>query len=360
MTFHSGKLVWVFFVPCLIAVLASAQPSVTISNPANNEVAVTPTLGVDASATGSSSMYVIQIYLQGHKVTESLCHGANPCQIHTTISISAGNGERLSVQVLNSSGGFIAKQTIFFNATSAPTVISGIEDSAASWTPCIQANGCSGGGGGGNALQPANCGPPSCPSEDTNENSIQFTTIGESGFNNCNPNCMYGSSYWFVVQPQPSTSISYLKYQFDLWVPSAYASLPQALEFECQLTLGGNTYNFSWQADYKGTGNWRIFNYQALQWESSGLSVSAFSGGSWHNVIAEFHVDPADPDSKPVHHDALWIDGVRMVPSQNSKHAVVQVGNPNKFTNAFQIDMDFNNDPLTVYVDRMSVTYTTI
>lgn len=357
---HIGKLGFLFIASLLIAVTASAQPTVTITNPANNEVVVAPTIGVDASATGSSSMYVIQIYLQGHKVTESRCNGNNPCPIHTTISVSAGSGERLSVQVLNSSGGFIAKQTIFINATSSPTVVAGIEDSAASWFPCVQANGCSSGGGGGSALQPVNCGPPACPSEDTNEDAIQFTTIGESGFDDCNPNCSYGSSYWYIPQTEPSSSISYLKYQFDLFVPSTYATLPQALEFECQLTLGGTTYNFAWQADYKATSTWRIFDYQTLQWESSGLSLTEFSGGTWHNVIAEFHIDPADPDSKPIHHDALWIDGVRMVPSQNSKHGAVQAGNPDKFTNAFQIDMDSNNDPLTVYVDRMSITYTTL
>jgi hypothetical protein len=357
MMFHGGKIV--FVAPLLIAASLFAQPSVTITNPANNEVVVAPTMGVDASATGSSSMYVIQIYLQGHKVTESLCNGSNPCQIHATISVSAGSGERLSVQTLNSSGGFIAKQTIMFNATSSPTVIAGIEDSAATWIPCVQSNGCSGGGSGGNASQPANCGPPSCPSEDSNENSIQFTTIGETGFN-CNPSCGYGSSYWYVPQTEPSSSISYLKYQFDLWVPAAYASTPQALEFECQLTLGGKTYNFAWQADYKGTDSWRIFNYAAGLWESSGIALTQFSGGAWHNIIVEFHIDPADPNSKPIHHDTLWIDGVRMVPSQNFQHAYAQVGNPDKLTNAFQLDMDFNNDPLTVYIDRMSVTYTTM
>jgi hypothetical protein len=358
MTSQNCKLACFFVEFFLIAVAATAQPSVNITNPANNEVVVAPTMGVDASATGSSSMYIIQIYLQGHKVTESKCNGANPCPIHTTISISTGTGERLTVQVMNSSGGVIAKQTLFFNATSTPTVIAGIEDGSASWIPCVLVNGCTGGGSGGNALQPINCGSPTCPSEDTNENSIQFTTIGESGFNGCNPNCSYGSSYWYVLQSQPSTSISYLKYQFDLWIPSTYASLPQALEFECQMTLGGNTYNFSWQADYKDTDSWRIFNYQAGQWESSGLALTQFSGGTWHSVVAEYHIDPAD--SGPIHHDALWIDGVRMVPSQNFRHNYAQVGLPNQFTNAFQIDMDSNNDPLTVYVDRMSVTYTTM
>src|SRR5262249_3041544 len=115
MILHGGKLAWFFTSFFLIATTASAKPSVTIRNHANNEVVVAPTMGVEASANGSSSMFVIQIYLQGHKVTESLCHGTNPCQIHATISISAGNGERLTVQVLNFSGGLIAKQTIFIN-----------------------------------------------------------------------------------------------------------------------------------------------------------------------------------------------------------------------------------------------------
>jgi hypothetical protein len=155
-----------------------------------------------------------------------------------------------------------------------------------------------------------------------------------------------------------------LKYQFDLWVPSTYVTLPQAMEFECQLTLGGSTYNFAWEANYKEPplDTWRVFNYAAVPqvWEQSGLGLTEFSGGVWHNIVAEFHIDPADPDSKPVHHDALWIDGVRLVPTENSKHALAQVGNRDEFTNAFEMVMDSTNDPYTVYVDHMTITYTTM
>jgi len=337
----------------LMAAPAFGQATVTITNPANNEVVVTPTMGVDASATGSSSMYVIQIYLNGLKATQSFCNGANPCQIHTTIPITTSSS-RLSVQVLNNEGGVLGKTTIFVKPTASPTVIPGIEDLSASWISCNQC----GGGGGGDPVPPGNCSPPTCPSEDSNENSIQFTTFGETGVSPSG----YGTSYWYIDQTVPSTSISYLKYQFDLWVPSSYATLPQALEFECQLTLGGNTYNFAWEANYKGppVNTWRIFNYAAGTWEPSGISLTEFTGGTWHHIIAEFHVDPADPDSKPIHHDALWIDGVRMAPSENFKHAFATVGNRDEFTNAFESVMDANNDAFTVYIDRMSITYTTL
>jgi len=349
---HGRKLAWVLSLSLVLAATAFGQATVTINNPANNEVVPTPSMGVDASATGSSSMYVIQIYLNGLKQKQSLCNGANPCQFHTTIPISTSSS-RLTVQVLDNGGTVLGRTTIFIKPTSSPTAIAGIEDNAASWISC---NNC-GGGGGGDPVAPTNCGPPTCPSEDTNENSIQFTTFGETGVS---PNG-YGTSYWYIDQTVPSASISYLKYQFDMWVPAAYASLPQALEFECQLTLGGNTYNFAWEANYKEppVDTWRIFNYGAGTWEQSGLALTEFSGGTWHNIIAEFHVDPADPDSKPIHHDTLWIDGARMVPTENFKHAFAQVGNRDEYTNAFEIVMDANNDALTVYIDHMTVTYTT-
>src|SRR5690348_16931538 len=107
---------------------ALSQSSVTITNPANNETVVTPTMGVDASATSTSTMHVIQVYVDGSKATESLCNGANPCPIHTTIPITAGTNHRFTVQVLDNNSAVLAKTTISINATNTPTILGDIDN----------------------------------------------------------------------------------------------------------------------------------------------------------------------------------------------------------------------------------------
>ena len=62
----------------------------------------------------------------------------------------------------------------------------------------------------------------------------------------------YTGGYYFVEQPTIANPVSYLRYDFDLFVPGQYANAPQAIEFECQQTTNGNTYNFAWQAEYSG------------------------------------------------------------------------------------------------------------
>jgi len=60
-----------------------------------------------------------------------------------------------------------------------------------------------------------------------------------------------------------------------------------------------------------------------------------------------------------IYHDSLTIDGTRLVPTQNFIHNAKNTGNGNQLTNAFQLDMDSVNTRYTVYVDAMSVVYTT-
>jgi len=59
----------------------------------------------------------------------------------------------------------------------------------------------------------------------------------------------YSGGYYFIEQPTVPNPLSYLRYEFDLYIPAQYASAPQALEFECQQNANGYTYNYAWQAD---------------------------------------------------------------------------------------------------------------
>src|SRR5690242_3947229 len=44
----------------------------------------------------------------------------------------------------------------------------------------------------------------------------------------------YTGGYYFIEQPTVPNPVSYLRYEFDLYIPAQYASAPQGIEFECQ------------------------------------------------------------------------------------------------------------------------------
>lgn len=160
----------------------------------------------------------------------------------------------------------------------------------------------------------------------------------------------YSNGYWYINHTAPTRGVTYLAYDFYLYVPSGYQNAPQAIEFECQQRVGGWVYNFAWQANYAAN-SWRIFNYGTRTWTSVGLALQRFSAGTWHHIAAEFHTNTS---THTVYHDALTIDGVRH--AVNHAMAAKYTGNwSNRFTNAFQLDM--NSDPTAyhVYVDNMQL-----
>lgn len=161
----------------------------------------------------------------------------------------------------------------------------------------------------------------------------------------------YTNGYFYQAHAPISAQFNSLLYEFDLYIPQGMEDLPQALEFECQQKLSGWIYNFSWQADY-ASNSWRIFNYGAKQWESSGLALQRFTPGAWHHLAAEYHNDAA---GHGVFHDALTIDGVRN--PINIRHDAFFSGGNDQFTNAIQLGSNNHPDPYYIYVDMMKITY---
>lgn len=330
----------------LLTAGAALADSVTINNPAASENVPSGTVWVDATAVSSATpIWVIQIYLDGSKATEKVVNNVLSCAIDAGITVAAGNGHQLTVQTLKNDGTLIARSTITFNAVTAVSTIPDIDDSTANWHVC---NGC-GGGGGGNPVPPTVVGSPS---EDGS--ALQFTTVGEGGITGG-----FGTSYWYATHTAPGAKIAYIKYEFDLFISTTDAGAPQAIEFECQQSFSGLTYNFGWQAEYIGSPNnrWRIFDYAGgTGWNDSGLDLTRFSGGVWHHIIAEYHVDNS---TNQIHHDGLTIDGTRRFPTQNFVHNVKNTGHANELTNAIQLDMNSVNTRYTIDTDKMKITYTT-
>jgi hypothetical protein len=160
----------------------------------------------------------------------------------------------------------------------------------------------------------------------------------------------YKNAYWYLGHtPSPSSPLKYLRYEFYLYVPTTYATAPQAIEFECQQKAAGYIYNFAWQADY-GHKMWRIFDYVAKRWDPTPLYFGGFKANTWHHIIAEYHTVGAY-----VVHDALTVDGVRH--AVGIKHSAKATTTGHYLTNAFQLDLNGKATPYKVYVDGMKMTF---
>lgn len=179
------------------------------------------------------------------------------------------------------------------------------------------------------------------PSEDGS--STQFSIAATVPFTN---------AYFYQQHTPVATPITALTYEFDMYIPAGSENLPQAIEFECQQTLNGWVYNFSWQANYPQN-TWRIFDYGLKRWDATGIPLTRFTPNTWHHIVAEYHNDTTN---HLVLHDALTVDGVR-VPVNITHNAFFSGAANNQFTNAVQLDSNSVAAPYSVYVDGMKITY---
>ena len=220
--------------------------------------------------------------------------------------------------------------------TGSATVIDHVEESP--WLTC---GACGNNGGTGPVAAYFDTLGIATPSEDGS--STQFSIAATIPYTN---------GYFYQHHTPVTAQINALTYQFDIYIPAGSENLPQAIEFECQQILNGWVYNFSWQALYPGN-QWRIFDYGLKQWQATGLTVTRFSPGSWHHIVAEYHNDTV---AHTVLHDALTVDGVRM-PVNITHNAFFSGAVNNQFTNAVQLDSNSTAAPYSVYVDQMKITY---
>ncbi len=162
----------------------------------------------------------------------------------------------------------------------------------------------------------------------------------------------YTNGYFYQKHTPVTTQITALTYEFDIYIPPGSETLPQGIEFECQQILNGWVYNFSWQALYPGN-QWRIFDYGLKRWDATGLTLTRFTPGTWHHIVAEYHNDTV---AHTVLHDALIVDGARM-PVNITHNAFFSGAVNNQFTNAVQLDSNSTAAPYSVFIDQMKITY---
>jgi len=157
----------------------------------------------------------------------------------------------------------------------------------------------------------------------------------------------HSGGYYFLGLPTLGNPLRSLRYNADLFIPGQYNNAPQGIEFECQQTVNGATYNFAWQADY-ACSTWRIFNYGTKLWESTGIQLQRFAPDTWHHVAATFHT----AGTQAVR-DTLIVDGQTY--NVNIAHEATHSETQLEFTTGFQLDLNSSSTPYHLFVDNMQI-----
>src|SRR5260221_3266768 len=220
--------------------------------------------------------------------------------------------------------------------TPSATVIDRVEESP--WLTC---GNCGNNGGTGPTAAFSNTLGIATPSEDGS--STRFSIAATVPFTN---------GYFYQVHTPIAVPVAALTYEFDLYIPAGFETLPQAFEFECQQILDGWVYNFAWQAPWHSP-TWRTFDYVLKRWDASTIPFTHFTPGTWHHIVAEYHNDTV---AHTVIHDALTVDGTRY-PANITHNAFFSGAANNQFTNAVQLDSNSTATPYSVYIDSMRITY---
>jgi len=317
---------------CLMAGCFAAT-TVTISEPA----ATTTTSPMQVSASVNATGQVLQLYIDGAKVSETTASA-----LSDSVSLAAGS-HRVTVQAVSSSNQITKTFKDVTITSSAPPPPPGLTrfynlQESTDWTTC---------GTCGN--QKGTTGEASynmvrgltAPAIDGSATSAEFS-IGGS-----NP---YTNGYWYLSNTPAKTPLKILVYDFYVYVPEASATAPQAIEFECQHTVNGYTYNYAWQADY-ASHSWRTFDFINRVWVSSVIPFAGFTPGTWHHITAQYHAS-----GTYTVHAALTVDGAKTV--VNIVHPAKYTGQTwDSFTNAFQLDLNGKPTAFQVYIDKMTVEY---
>jgi hypothetical protein len=138
-----------------------------------------------------------------------------------------------------------------------------------------------------------------------------------------------------------------LRYDLDFYVDSV--SNGQALEFDVNQTAGGNRYIFGTECDFRGSGNWRVWNAPNATWASTGVPCPVPATNTWHHLTWEFQRSGGQ-----THFIAVTLDG--------NRHDVgMSFGSKGEAGSgldvAFQADLTGSGGSESIWLDNVSLSW---
>lgn len=308
---------------------------ITISSPKSGQT-VSTSFQLKASASGSTSISYINVYINGAKVTFD--PGA---QIDKTISTSAGSNKRLTLQAVTSGGGTITK-TIYINVsgsssgggTTTPSgakVVANI-DQMGGWESCTV---CAGTGGKGSTASYSLQQNISSPSMDGK--SIKFNLGGSTPFSN---------ALWWKQLGADSTK---RHFTYDVYFYLKNPNAAQSLEFDVNQSLGGKKYIFGTQCSMN-RGTFDIYS-AASHWIHTSISCTAAKTAyKWHHLVWEFERTTGNN----VKFVSVTLNGAK---HYINKTYAPKASGAKEINVAFQMDGNRSQTNYTTWLDKVTLTY---
>ena len=303
--------------------------SITISSPASGAT-VSSSIHVKASATSSSSISFMNIYIDGNKVA-----GISSSSIDKYVSASAGS-HRITVQAKDSAGSLFGKSiNVTVGSTSSgdtgsTKTFSNIDEMSA-WTSCTVCAGANGSGSVATLSQTLNISSPSIDG-----NSTKFHIGGSTPYSN---------ALWWK---QLGANSGVRHFVYDVYFYLKNPSVAQALEFDVNQSLDGKKYIFGTEC-VKSTHTWKIYS-AAQKWLDSGVSCSGITAYTWHHLTWEFERTTGGN----VSFIAVTLNGVK---HYINKSYAPKDGTANEINVAFQMDGDGNMTDYDTWLDKVKLTY---
>lgn len=157
----------------------------------------------------------------------------------------------------------------------------------------------------------------------------------------------YSNALWWR-QFGPDSKPTHFVY--DLYFYMKDPAAPEALEFDINQSMNGTRWTWGTECSYRNTGYWDIWNSETLQWETTDVPCPVVSANEWHHLT--WTVERVNGQA---HYISVELDGkVSTVdkyynPQKHYRGAGVNV--------AFQMDGDYRQDPYSVWLDNVSLSW---
>lgn len=345
---------------------------------------VPSTFYVDAKAySNQPNIHDVQVWLDGVKKDENISSTpVSAATFHSTIALSAAAGNhRLVVQATDTAAAVVGQTVTYFNVTSSNlgsvTNMEGISTNPALnlWLTCSQSSG------------------DPCFSSTYPTTFTQGTRTGVQFYSDSGawgtaqrhyqwPNGTVSAPPTFSPNPSKAYSFpfKYVKYEFDLYVPTGATTAINNIEWEVQQRLpdvtGGASFvrNMAFEDNYdpSGTQEWRAYDFYAkavtddtvtTRWQSVGVANLKFAENQWYHVVLESHLDESISGVILVRHDAIsaYLVGgaaTRQGTNYHNSHIVPGTTSADETTNAIQLGNNGSGATWSVLIDNLQVTYT--
>lgn len=291
-----------------------------------------------ATAISSAPIAAVRIYVDSKDVFTT-----NSGSFDTYVTLGAGS-HYVVVQAWDTTGKLLQAPPKTINVTGTSTTdpgstvptnaatISNI-DQMSGWEHCTV---CAGPGGNGTAVPYSMSQGISNPSMDGN--AATFWLGGSTP---------YSAALWWKQLGANNNASHFL---YDLYFYMKAPNYSQALEFDVNQSVGGKKYIFGTQCNYRGTGQWDVWDGVAQTWRTTGIACAVPSAYAWHHLIWEFSRD----NSGHANFISVTLDGVKKYVNRTYSMGASGV---NEINVAFQMDGDYAEHAYQTWLDKVTLSF---